>query len=183
MKKYLVIFFFILLFLNHANSSEMLINSLKEGKKVVFIRHANAPGNGDPQNFTIKDCLTQRNLNKIGIKQSKKIGIIFKKNKIKIDKVLSSEWCRCKDTAKLAFQSYETFDALNSFYDVRFVDNKNKQIKDLKNYIDNWTSKKNLILVTHYVVILEILNKTSLPGEIIVSDKNFNVIGNLNINN
>ena len=183
MKKYIIIFLFILSFLNHANSSEILINSLKEGKKIVFIRHANAPGNGDPKNFSIKDCFTQRNLNQIGIEQSKKIGLIFKDNEIMIDKVLSSEWCRCKDTAKLAFQNYETFDALNSFYDVRFVDNKNKQIKDLKNYIDNWISNKNLILVTHYVVILEILNKTSLPGEIIVSDKNLNVIGNLSINN
>ena len=183
MKKYIIIFLFILLFINHSDSSEILINSLKEGKKIVFIRHANAPGNGDPKNFSIKDCFTQRNLNQIGIEQSKKIGLIFKDNEIMIDKVLSSEWCRCKDTAKLAFQNYETFDALNSFYDVRFVDNKNKQIKDLKNYIDNWISNKNLILVTHYVVILEILNKTSLPGEIIVSDKNLNVIGNLSINN
>ena len=183
MKKYIIIFLFILLFINHSDSSEILINSLKEGKKIVFIRHANAPGNGDPKNFSIKDCFTQRNLNQIGIEQSKKIGLIFKDNEVMIDKVLSSEWCRCKDTAKLAFQNYETFDALNSFYDVRFVDNKNKQIKDLKNYIDNWISNKNLILVTHYVVILEILNKTSLPGEIIVSDKNLNVIGNLSINN
>jgi phosphohistidine phosphatase SixA len=183
MKKNIVIFLLILSFLNNAISSEILINSLKEGKKLVFIRHANAPGNGDPKNFSIKNCFTQRNLNQLGIEQSKKIGLIFKNNEIKIDKVLSSEWCRCKDTAKLAFQNYETFDALNSFYDVKFSDNKNKQIKDLKNYIDNWTSKKNLILITHYVVILEILNEASLPGEIIVADKNLNVIGNLSINN
>ena len=183
MKKYIVIFLFVLSFLNYANSSEVLINSLKEGKKIVFIRHPNAPGSGDPKNFNIKDCFSQRNLNQLGINQSKKIGLIFNENKIKIDKVLSSEWCRCKDTAKLAFKNYETFDALNSFYDVRFVKNKEKQIKDLKNYIDNWESKKNLVLGIHYVVILEILNKNSLPGEIIVSDKNFNIIGNLNINN
>ncbi|MDC1485601.1 histidine phosphatase family protein, partial [Pelagibacteraceae bacterium] len=117
MKKYQIIFLFILLFLNHATATETLIDSLKKGKKIVFIRHALAPGNGDPQNFDIKDCLTQRNLNQIGINQSKKIGLIFKKNKIEIGKVLSSEWCRCKDTAKLAFKNYETFDALNSFYD------------------------------------------------------------------
>ena len=183
MKKYQIIFLFILLFLNHATATETLIDSLKKGKKIVFIRHALAPGNGDPQNFDVKDCLTQRNLNQIGINQSKKIGLIFKKNKIEIDKVLSSEWCRCKDTAKLAFKNYETFDALNSFYDVRFMNNKDKQIKDLRNYINNWKSKKNLILVTHYVVILEILNKSTLPGEIIVSDKGFNIIGNFNVSN
>ena len=64
------------------------------------------------------------------IQQSKRIGLIFKKNKIKIDKIYSSEWCRCKDTAKYAFNDFKTFDALNSFYDIRFADNKDKQIKD-----------------------------------------------------
>ena len=183
MKKYIIIFFFILSFPKHVNSNEIFINSLKEGNKIVFIRHAYAPGNGDPENFTIKDCFSQRNLDQTGIEQSKKIGLIFKKNKVKIDKILSSEWCRCKDTAKIAFQHYEIFDALNSFYDVQFMKNKDKQIKALRNYIDNWNSKENLVLVTHYVVILEILNITSSPGEIIISDKNLNIIGSLSVNN
>ena len=69
------------------------------------------------------------------------------------------------------------FDALNSFYDPRFEKNKNKQIKDLKSYIHKWNSKKNLILVTHFVVILEILNTSSSSGEIIITDKKFNILG------
>ena len=163
----------------NAFSNDKILDSLKEGKKLVFIRHAIAPGNGDPNNFDINDCSTQRNLDKNGILQSKKIGLFFKKNKIKIDKVLSSEWCRCKDTAKYAFHNFETFDSLNSFYDDKFAANEAKQIKNLKKYIKNWHGDKNLVLVTHFVVILSILNKSSSSGEIIISDKNYNIIGSI----
>jgi phosphohistidine phosphatase SixA len=171
-----------LVFINSAFSNEKLINSLKEGGKLIFIRHAHAPGNGDPENFNLKDCSSQRNLNQEGINQSKKIGLFFTQNKIQIDKVLSSEWCRCKDTAKYAFNDYKTFDALNSFYDARFTKNKSKQIKDLKKYILSWNSKKNLVLVTHFVVISETLNVGSASGEIVVSDKNFNIISSIGTN-
>ena len=75
-----------------------------------------APGSGDPENFKLNDCSTQRNLNHEGIKQSEKIGLFFIRNKIPVEKVLSSEWCRCKDTAKYAFKNYITFNALNSFF-------------------------------------------------------------------
>ena len=180
-KKIFIISFVIILNLHfNALSDDDVLNSLKEGKKIVFIRHAIAPGNGDPNNFDINDCNTQRNLDKNGIEQSKKIGQFFYNNEIKVDKVLSSEWCRCKDTAKYAFKNFETFDALNSFYDERFESNEGKQIKDLKNYIENWNSDKNLILITHFVVISSILNAGSSSGEIIISDKNLNIIGRIN---
>ena len=181
MKKILTFLFIGLLnFINVAISDEKILSSLSEGKKLIFIRHAIAPGNCDPDNFNIKDCSTQRNLSKNGINQSKKIGLFFKNNKIKIDKVLSSEWCRCKDTAKYAFEDFETFDALNSFYDERFAANEIKQINDLKKYIKKWNSDKNLVFVTHYVVISSILNIGTSSGEIIISDKNFNIIGSVN---
>ena len=95
--------------------------------------------------------------------------------------MLSSQWCRCKDTAKYAFKNFETFDALNSFYDEKFAENETKQIKDLKNYIKNWNSDKNLVLITHFVVISSILNTGSSSGEIIISDKNFNIIGSIDM--
>ena len=181
-KRIIIIFFIgILNINNNAFSDDKILKSLKEGKKLVFIRHAIAPGNGDPNNFDINDCSTQRNLDKNGIAQSKKIGLFFKNNKIKIDKVLSSQWCRCKDTAKYAFKNFETFDALNSFYDEKFAENETKQIKDLKNYIKNWNSDKNLVLITHFVVISSILNTGSSSGEIIISDKKFNIIGSIDM--
>ena len=96
------------------------IEKLKDGEKIILIRHALAPGSGDPINFDLNDCTTQRNLNIEGVEQSKKIGTFFNKNNIPIDQVLSSEWCRCKDTAKYAFEKYKTFYALNSFFSEKF---------------------------------------------------------------
>ena len=176
MKKIFIVFFLIV-FSTPINSQEKLINLIKDGNKLIFIRHAYAPGSGDPINFDLNDCSTQRNLNEEGINQSKKIGKFFSKNKIQIDKVLSSEWCRCKDTAKFAFNKYTTFNALNSFYDPRFEKNKDKQVIDLKKYILNLNSKQNIVLITHFVVISEILNISASSGEIIVSDREFNIIG------
>lgn len=177
MRKLLIIFFIFIP--NNSHSSENIVKFLKEGKKIVFIRHALAPGNGDPNNFDIKDCSTQRNLNDEGRAQSKRIRNFFEKNNIKIDRVLSSEWCRCKDTAEYAFKNFQTFKGLNSFYDPRFEENKTKQINDLKSLIQQWDSKDNLILVTHYVVIAEILNKGVSSGEIIITDKNYNNLGSI----
>ena len=179
MKKLILIFSVLLFQLNYSFANDKVIESLKEGGKLIFIRHALAPGNGDPENFELQNCSTQRNLDDIGIQQSKRIGLIFKKNEIKIDNIYSSEWCRCKDTAKYAFDDFETFDALNSFYDIRFADNKDKQIKDFYEFIDSIDSKNNIVFVTHYVVIGAILNIGTSSGEIVVTDKNLNIIGSI----
>ncbi len=179
MKKLILIFSVLLFQLNYSFANDKVIETLKEGDKLIFIRHALAPGNGDPENFELQNCSTQRNLNEIGIQQSKKIGLIFKKNEIKIDNIYSSEWCRCKDTAKHAFDEFETFDALNSFYDIRFAANEDKQIKDFYEFIDSIDSKNNIVFVTHYVVIGAILNIGTSSGEIVVTDKNLNIIGSI----
>ena len=177
--KIIKIFIFLLIYLNvplKAYSNENIQNILNDGGKIIFIRHAYAPGGGDPINFDISDCSTQRNLNEEGIVQSINIGNFFLKNDIKIDKILSSEWCRCKETAKYAFKKFETKNFLNSFFSQKFANNKNQQIKELKEYVQNWDSKKNLVLVTHYVIILEVTNSTVSSGEMVVTDKNFNVL-------
>ena len=182
--KIIKIFIFLLISLNvplKAYSNENIQNILKDGGKIIFIRHAYAPGGGDPINFDISDCSTQRNLNEEGIVQSINIGNFFLKNDIKIDKILSSEWCRCKETAKYAFKKFETKNFLNSFFSQKFANNKNQQIKELKEYVQNWDSKKNLVLVTHYVVISEILNYYPSSGEIVIADKKLNVVGNFKI--
>lgn len=177
--KFLLIIFISLPTVIKADSNENLIKELKEGGKLVFIRHAYAPGGGDPDDFNINICSTQRNLSNLGKEQAKKIGNYFASNEIPIDKVISSEWCRCKETALLGFKNFETNFFLNSFYSSKFLKNKNQQIKDLKIYIRNWKSKKNLVLITHYVVISEVLDYSSDSGEIIISDKNFKKIGSI----
>ena len=152
----------------------------KDGDKIILIRHSKAPGLGDPPGFKIKDCKTQRNLSKEGIEQSKKIGKLFKKNKIKIDKVFSSQWCRCKDTAKYAFKNYKEFSALNSTFQSPYDKNAKKQIKALKDYIEKWNGQGgNLVLVTHYVIITAITDVVPRSGEIIIIDKNFNTLSTI----
>ena len=180
MKKIIILLLFLLS--NEVYANDNLISSLQEGKKIVFIRHALAPGNGDPENFILEDCSTQRNLNERGREQSKNIGNFFRNKNISIDKVLSSEWCRCEETARLAFDNFETFDALNSFYDERFAMNRSKQLNNLKVFINKWNSDSNLVIVTHYVVISALLNRGTSSGEMIVTDKKLNIIGNININ-
>jgi len=159
-----------------ANSNDDLQNILSEGGKLIFIRHAYAPGSGDPDNFDISNCASQRNLNKVGIEQAKTIGNFFLKNYIKPNIVLSSEWCRCKQTAKYAFKNYKTKNFLNSFFSQKFSQNKSNQINELKDYVKQWDGKSNLIFVTHYIVILEVLNVSVSSGEIVVTDKDFNIL-------
>ena len=178
-------FFFVFIYIFFSNltavlSSETIWDEARKGNKVILIRHSLAPGGGDPAGFKIEDCKTQRNLNKAGIEQSKKIGKIFKDNKISIDIVLSSEWCRCKDTAFHAFGKFKEFSALNSTFSTPYNKNELKQVKEIKKYLMNWKSKgKNLILVTHYSVITAITNAVPSSGEIVIADKNLNVIGTI----
>ena len=178
--------FFIIIFISlttsiKADLNKNLINQLENGGKLIFIRHAYAPGIGDPNNFNLNDCSTQRNLNSIGRKQAKDIGEFFRENKIKIYKILSSEWCRCKETADIAFKNYSTNSFLNSFYSSKYAKNRDKQVEALYDYVKKFKSNQNLIFVTHYVLVSEVLNYGPSSGEIVVSDKNFNILGTIEI--
>ena len=177
MKKVLILFF--ILFAFDSNAENTVVSLLKEEGKIVFIRHSIAPGGGDPENFNLKDCSTQRNLSEKGIKQSKQIGEFFKKNKIIISKVLSSQWCRCKDTAFHAFGKYEEFFALNSTFQIKFSGNSKKQAEALKNFVKKWDGKGNIIFVTHYVIILKHTDYAPSSGELVITDKSLNVLSTL----
>ena len=181
MKKYLILLF-LSFFCSVTYANTKVISALEEGGKLIFIRHAYAPGGGDPKNFDITRCSSQRNLDATGIKQSKRIGKFFRDNKISIDLVFSSEWCRCKDTAKNAFKNYKTFKALNSFFSSKFAKNREEQMKELKAFVKNWNSKKNMVFVTHYVVISEVLGVNVKSGMVVVVDKKFKIIGTIEIN-
>ena len=176
----LFLFFIITLQLN---ASEQAWDLTQDGNKIILIRHSLAPGGGDPAGFKIDDCKTQRNLNKKGINQSKKIGKLFKKNKVLIDQVLSSQWCRCKDTAKYAFGEYKEFTALNSTFQSPYNNNEGKQLKELYNYVKKWNGNgKNLVLITHYSIITAVTNAVPSSGEIVIADKNFKVLGTIQTN-
>ena len=173
-----VFFFFIISF--QLNASEQAWKIAQEGDKIILIRHSLAPGGGDPAGFKVDDCKTQRNLNRTGINQSKKIGKLFKKNKIPVDQVLSSQWCRCKDTAKYAFGDFKEFTALNSTFQSPYDQNEAKQLKDLYAFVKDWDSNgKNLVLVTHYSIITAVTNAVPSSGELVITDKNFEVLGTI----
>ena len=168
------------LFSTHSHSSEQNWKPAQEGNKVILIRHSLAPGGGDPTGFKIDDCKTQRNLNQTGIDQSKKIGNLFKIENIPIDQILSSQWCRCIDTAKYAFDELEAWSALNSTFSGTFKKNHSKQISQLKQFLNDWEDDRgNLILVTHYIIIAGALNYYATSGEIVIANKNLEVLGNI----
>ena len=156
-------------------------NTLEKNHSIYLIRHALAPGNGDPTDFDLLDCSTQRNLNEVGILQSKEIGRFFLKNNIKIYEVYSSQWCRCIDTAKNAFSNFKELSFLNSFYSYPFNLNKDEQMRDLRTFISELEYKSNIVFVTHYVVIAELVNYYPKSGEIIQIDKNLNIINSFEI--
>ena len=171
------------LFSFHSHSSAQNWKPAQEGNKIILIRHSLAPGGGDPAGFKINDCKSQRNLSRKGINQSKKIGKLFKKNKVPVDQVLSSQWCRCKDTAKYAFGNYKEFTPLNSTFQSPYNKNEEKQLKELYNFVKKWNGKgRNLVLVTHYSIITAVTNAVPSSGEIIITNKNFDVISTIATN-
>jgi phosphohistidine phosphatase SixA len=182
--KYIKFIIIILICLTSSIKAEIdkdILASLKEGNKLIFIRHAYAPGGGDPDNFDINDCNTQRNLSESGRQQAKNISNFFIENQINFKKAYSSEWCRCRETAKIAFGDFETKNFLNSFFSQKFAKNRKKQMNDLNNFVDNYKDDGNLVFVTHYVVISEALNYAPSSGEIVVADKKFNKISSFEI--
>lgn len=174
------VFLSFFIFSNNIISNEIGWNYLKEGGYYVFIRHALAPGNGDPVNFDLNKCSTQRNLSQEGIDQSIRLGEEFKNKDIPISRVLTSQWCRCKDTAFYAFNDYIEFPVLNSTYSSKFQKNQSDQISSLINYINNTDLKKNNeIFVSHYVIIGALTDYYPDSAEIVITDQNLNVLSTI----
>ena len=86
-----------------------------------------------------------------------------------------------KHRSNITNNRFETKKFLNSFYSAQFAKNKKKQVKEFQKFINNWDKKENLIFVTHYVFISEILNYAPSSGEIVVADKNLNIVDTLEI--
>ena len=141
--------------------------------KLFLVRHGEAT-----QGWTSKDPP----LSDLGKSQALSLAPFI--DKIDLNKVdlVSSPLTRCKETAKIAFRNFSTNSFLNSFYSLKYAKNKDKQVIALNDYVKNFESKKNLILVTHYVLISEVLNYGPSSGEIVVSDKNLNIIDTIEIN-
>ena len=174
-------------FISEAYSKESFISLNKfknhDMNKIIFLRHALAPGNGDPSNFNVNDCKTQRNLDQVGIDQSKMIGNTLKKLGIKFSKIYSSFWCRCKDTAmNMEVGEFKTHLGLNSFYE-KHAD-RETTLRKLNNLIKGFNKLDGpYLLVTHYVNILAFTGLSTSSGGMVSYDLNTKVSTHIKTNN
>jgi phosphohistidine phosphatase SixA len=146
------------------------------------MRHALAPGTGDPASFTIGDCSTQRNLSDKGRTQSRAIGESFRKNGLHKAEVYSSQWCRCLETAELlALGPVQELKILNSFF-ARY-ERRDEQTAGLRNWLGEKEIRTPLILVTHQVNITAFTDVFPSSGEMVVVRKDegnrFTVLGTI----
>ena len=143
-------------------SKDTLLNALDSvNADILFLRHALAPGFGDPANFDLKDCDTQRNLDAKGRSQASKIGEELRLQNIKFTEILSSQWCRCKETANLLDSGeWKEFAGLNSF----FQNYANKETMALLNHKLKFLDIGLTLMITHQVVIREVTGKVVSSG-------------------
>jgi phosphohistidine phosphatase SixA len=149
-----------------ANASEEATwRALGEGGTALF-RHALAPGTGDPPGFRLDDCATQRNLSEEGRRQATRIGDAFRSRGIGAGKVLSSQWCRARETARLAFGRVEDEPAINSFFAQR--GQSAAQTQAARSLMAAWNGSGALILVTHQVNVTALTGIYPQSGEAVV---------------
>jgi phosphohistidine phosphatase SixA len=157
----------------HASASE-LSESLKKTDYVLLMRHALAPGVGDPAGYKLQDCKSQRILDATGRAQAQKIGQWLKAQGVGNALVFTSAWCRCKETAEnLAFGTPVLEASLNSFFDdMRQGPQSNANLQ--KFIVDQLQSKgeKALILVTHHVNIEEFTAENVGSGDMVLAKVN-----------
>jgi len=147
-----------------------LANKLQDGTHVLLMRHADAPGYGDPKNYQISQCSTQRNLGDLGRKQAKAIGDWLSKQGIQQAKVYSSPWCRCVDTATLLNKGEVKKElALGSFFDD--MSQAKKQTEELTKFIAverKQSPNIPIIMVTHHVNIQSYVGEVVNSGDMVL---------------
>lgn len=148
-------------------SAQTLSQAAEEGGGVVIIRHALAPGVGDPANFQLGDCSTQRNLNDAGRDQARAIGQRLRELGFGQAEVYSSQWCRCLDTAELlGLGEVQPQPLLNSFF--RNASAGADQTAGLKTWLAQRASSQPTVLITHQVNISGLLDIYPASGEMIL---------------
>lgn len=149
-------------------SQAALIKALQGGGHVILLRHASTePGIGDPPGYRLEDCKSQRNLSAAGREESKQLGEWLRARKVPIGDVRSSLWCRCLETARLAFGKAAAWAPLNSFFDQPGMREPataaaRQQLRAMK------PSSENAVWVTHQVNITALTGVTPVMGEMVV---------------
>ena len=151
----------------HAAASGEIWDLLKDGTHVALFRHASTvPGLGDPPGFRVDDCTTQRNLSAAGREESRRIGEAFRRHGVPVGRVLSSRWCRCLDTARLAFGRVESWPPLDSFFEDR--SRESGQTAAVRALLAEPVTGGTLVLVTHQVNITALTGIVPAAGEMVV---------------
>lgn len=149
---------------------------LREGGCVLLMRHAQTePGAGDPPGFALGDCRTQRNLSEAGREQARRMGAAFLREHVKIHQVRSSAWCRCQDTALLAFKQNTVWPALNAFFG---ADERAMQTEDVLDLVQTTQAPRNLALVTHDMIVAALTGVSPAMGEILLTRPDARTGGN-----
>jgi broad specificity phosphatase PhoE len=173
----------LLIALSPARADEALWNAVRGGGHVLFIRHAlTDPGFGDPPGFKLEDCSTQRNLSAQGREQARRLGEAFRERVVPVGEVLSSPWCRCVQTAQLAFGRAKTWAALANLHARH--ENAEKQMRAMRPRIAAYRGKDNLVLVSHGSTASALTGEHPSMGEILVLEPqppDFRVLGRLSI--
>lgn len=144
-------------------------HALRSGNAIVLFRHATAPGVGDPPHFKLEDCATQRNLDEAGRAESRRIGELFRARGIKVGAVWTSQWCRTRETARLAFGGDAVRDepAFNSFFGQVPTEGES-QTSEARELLRRWKGPGVLVVVTHQVNITALTGANTLQGHGIV---------------
>lgn len=150
-----------------ASADEKLWDLLRDGGQVVFMRHTiTTPGVGDPVGFRIDDCATQRNLTAAGKETARHIGAVFRARGVRVGEILSSRWCRCTETAQLAFGRYQLWSEINSLYQDPGA--RDKQTDAVRKRIAAHRGPDNLVLVSHGSNILLLTGIHPGPGGMVI---------------
>ena len=146
------------------------LKALGSGNHFAIMRHAIAPGFGDPSNFELRNCTTQRNLSQEGFDQAARIGKRFKENGISEARVYTSQWCRCIDTAStLDLGVPEELPSMNSFFKTR--EREAMQMESLKDWLIKQDLTKPVVLVTHQVNMTALTGAHPASGEIFIIER------------
>ena len=137
--------------------------ALANGSHVALVRHGSAPGSGDPPGFKIDDCATQRNLDERGRAQARAVGDAFRQHGVTVDKILSSPWCRCQETARLM-----ALGPVESVLAVASLDRTPERLAVLREMVAAWRGSGTLVLVTHALTVRALVGIMPEQAETVV---------------
>ena len=170
-------FFFTVLALSALSASpagarEGVWRRLAGGGHVLLLRHAaTVPGIGDPPGFELGTCATQRNLSAAGQADARRLGAVFRREGVPVAEVLSSRWCRCLDTARLAFGSVQPAPMIDSMFRDDEA-SRERKLAELRRHIAAFKGPGNLVLVTHDVNIRALVGQYVNQGDMVVAVAN-----------